>query len=192
VFSFLETFKYSAELSNIMQNKSALLANLFDAKTVEVLKKLLIKQDIFYLRDLSRETNVSLATTFRIVQKLAKLGLVAKEQKDKFTFYTLVKDSPAYKELYTLIIGASPDPISALRKGLESKYGSDFLLYLLKGKEKKIFVISDKADSSNVRDVVDAVSNKIGNKINHIVLKTAQFEQMKDMGLIDAGKLEVI
>lgn len=175
-----------------MQNKSALLANLFDAKTVEVLKKLLIKPGTFYLRDLSRETGVSLATTYRIVQKLAKLGLVAKEQRDKFTFYTLVKESPAFKELYSLIIGVAPDPISALRTALEGKYGSKFSLYLLKGKEKKVFVISDIADNKAVKAIIDKVADKIGKKLNHLVLAPAQFSQMQEMGLIDRGKLEVI
>jgi len=175
-----------------MHNKSALLASLFDAKTVEVLKKLLVKKDIFYLRDLSREAGVSLATTYRIIQRLLKLGLVSKEHKDKFTFYTLVKDSPAYKELYTLIIGTAPDPISALREALSNKYGSKFSLYLLKGKEKKIFIVTEAADSSNIRALVNKVSEKIGQKINHIALTPAQFNQMQEIGLIDKSKLELI
>lgn len=188
----METFKYSNLFQLNMTNKSILLANLFDSKTVEVLKKLLIKKDIFYLRDISRETNVSLATTYRIVQKLAKLGLVAKEQKDKFTFYTLVRDSPAYKELYALIIGTAPDPISALRIELESKYGSNFSLYLLKGKEKKVFVVSSIADNKAVKESVDKVSDKIGKKINHMVFTPAQFQQMQEISLIDRAKLENI
>ena len=175
-----------------MTNKSALLSNLFDAKTVDVLKKLLIKKDRFYLRDLSRETNVSLATTYRIVQKLAKLGLVLKEQNDKFTFYKLAKDSPAYRELYSLIIGTAPDPISALRTNLAEKYGSDFSLYLLKGKEKKVFVVSNIAENKDVRAVVDEVSNKMGQKLNHLVIKPAQFKQMQEIGLINKAKLEII
>jgi len=174
-----------------MHNKSALLATLFDAKTVEVLKKLLVKKDIFYLRDLSRETNVSLATTYRIVQKLTKLGLVSKEQKDKFTFYTLVKDSPVYKELYTLIIGTAPDPIATLRSELEKK-GKEFSLYLLKGREKKIFIVSAKLDDATVKPIIDKIAGKTGQKLNYLVLKPAQFNQMQEMGLIDKNKLEVI
>ena len=175
-----------------MQNKSALLASLFDAKTVDVLKKLLIKKDVFYLRDLSRETGVSLATTYRIIQKLAKLGLVSKEQRDKFTFYSLAKDSPAYRELYSLIIGTAPDPISALRTHLTDKYGSNFSLYLLKGKEKKVFVVSDIAENKDVRAIIDKVADKIGQKLNHLVVKPTQFEQMQEIGLINKAKLDII
>src|SRR3989344_4764345 len=70
-----------------MENRTQLLANLFDKKTIEVLKKLLLKDGTFYLRDISRATNVSLSTTFRIVQKLMGMGLVEKDQIEKFTIY---------------------------------------------------------------------------------------------------------
>ncbi|MBD3263021.1 helix-turn-helix domain-containing protein [Candidatus Woesearchaeota archaeon] len=176
-----------------MSGKSALLAKLFDEKTVKILKKLLIKKGVFYLRDLSRETGVSLATTYRIVQKLIKLGLVTKDKQDKFTFYRLLNDSPAYKELYSLIIGTAPDPISNIRKELENRYGAKkFSLYLLKGKEKKIFVVSKTANSAAVKSIISKVADKTGKKFNHIVLKPTQFSQMQEIGLINRDKLEMI
>ena len=49
-----------------------LMSKIFDIKTVKVIEILLKKRGRFYLRDLSRESGVSLATTYRIVQKLKR------------------------------------------------------------------------------------------------------------------------
>ncbi len=85
-------------------DQQQLLATIFDKKTVAILQNLLKKKDEFYLRDLSRESKVSLATTYRIVSKLAELGLVHKNKKEKTTEYKikLVKNQMLRKCLRSL------------------------------------------------------------------------------------------
>ena len=56
-------------------NYSKLLSTIFDEKIVAVLIVLLNKSNEFGVRELAREANVSIATTYRIIQKL-KLGVV--------------------------------------------------------------------------------------------------------------------
>lgn len=172
------------------KERSALLASLFDKKTVEVLKKLLRKKDIFYLRDLSRETGVSLATTYRIVQKLMKIGLVSKEKKDKFTFYTLLRHSPVYEELHSLVIGAVQDPLQLLKSILEEKY-SNFNIYTTKGKDKKIFVISEHIKPKNIDTILDQIVEKTGVKLSCLIFAPFQFEQMKSAGLITKDTTQI-
>jgi len=90
-------------------DKLKLLSDIFDKKTVDVIVKILSKEDIFYLRDISRESGVSLATTYRIAQKLVKIGLVKKDSLDKFTYYKIQKNSPVHDELAALFIGKKTD-----------------------------------------------------------------------------------
>ncbi len=172
-----------------MEGRAILLSSLFDRKTVELLKRLLLKKDVFYLRDLARETSVSLATTYRIVQRLCSLGLVKKEQKDKFTFYYLVRDSAIFNEIHDLVIGSAPDPLQIFKEKLLGKY-TNFKLY--KDKDKKIFIVSDEAGQPEVAEIAKAVQDQAGTKLNFMVLQPQMFESMNEMGLVNREKLSLV
>ena len=161
-----------------------ILADLFDRKTVDVLKCLLKKDKTFYLRDLSREANVSLATTYRIVQRLLAIGLVKKEIHEKFTFYSIVKNSPAYSELAFLILGKKKavDPVALLKAGL-AKY-SDMELYALKGKEEKYFIVSEQAGPVEIETLISGIEDETGKRLNYMLINNLQFDQMKQLGLV--------
>ncbi len=182
----LETFKNSGCFLGKMpeSNKSVLLASLFDNKTVEVLKKLMDKKDVFYLRDISRDTGVSLATTFRIVQKLVGLGLVQKVRQDKFTFYTIVRGTPIYNEVSTLIVGSPTDPVQMLKIGLEARYASQFQLFGLEGNDKKLFIVGQSMDEEHVKQLMVKILEQTSVRYDYLVLAPQQFEQMKSIGLI--------
>lgn len=165
-------------------NKSVLLASLFDNKTVEVLKKLMDKKDVFYLRDISRDTGVSLATTFRIVQKLVGLGLVQKVRQDKFTFYTLVRGTPIYNEVSSLIVGSPTDPVQMLKVGLEARYASQFQLFGLEGNDKKLFIVGQSIDEEHIKQLMVKILEQTSIRYDYLVLAPQQFEQMKSIGLI--------
>ncbi len=173
-----------------MDEKSSLLANLFDKKTVEVLKKLLLKKDIFYLRDISRETGVPLATTFRIVQKLVGMGLVGREQQDKFSWYKLNRDTPVFKEVYELVLGAKQDPLDLFRELLRGRFDGLFSAYVTKDKDRKIFIVSETVKGNEVEEVSQKIAESAGGqKPNYMVVTPAFFEQMQAMGLIMKDKL---
>jgi len=172
--------------------RSQLLANLFDKKTIEVLKKLLLKQDRFYLRDLSRETSVSLATTFRIVQKLMGLGLVCKEQQDKFVWYKLLRNTDIYKEIYALVMGATPDPADLFKQQLKEKFAASFQAYVTKDKDRKIFIVSEMVKQIDTDAILSNVAESTGTKLNCMVITPAFFEQMQTIGMIQKDKLGVL
>src|SRR3990170_250012 len=121
--------------------KTQLLSSLFDRKTVEVLRKLLLKSGNFYIRDLSKETGVPLATTFRIIQKLVPLGLVQKNEVDKFVFYSVKRNSNVYNDIHALVFGTSNDPIELFKTTLKERYAGGYSAY--QDKDNKIFIISD-------------------------------------------------
>ncbi len=172
--------------------RSQLLANLFDKKTIEILKKLLLKKDIFYLRDISRETSVSLATTFRIVQKLMGLGLVAKEQQDKFSWYKLLRDTEIYKEVYSLVMGSTPDPADMVKQQLREKFAAAFQAFVTKDKDRKIIVISEMVKQADADAIISSVAESTGTKLNCIVMTPAFFEQMQTIGMISKDKLSAL
>jgi len=175
-----------------MEEKSGLLSNLFDKKTVEILKKLLLKKDVFYLRDLSRDTNVSLATTFRIVQKLMALGLVIKEQHDKFTFYKIQRDVPIFSELSSLVLGDMSDPVQIIKKELKDQFGPTFKIYQSRDKDKKIFVVSELVKPQTIEELSIKLQNQTGAKPSMMLVTTSFFEQMHTMGLINKEKLVIM
>lgn len=155
------------------------LEALFDEKTIAVLKQLLSKKDIFYLRDLSRESNVSLATTYRIVQKLKDLGLVQKKQQDKYSIYELNRSSPLFEQIYTLILGIRPDPIELLKRKI-----AELSLELHITKDKKVFIIGDTSKSEAVNSITAEIEAETGIRIKYLLMSAEQFKQMQDMNLV--------
>jgi predicted DNA-binding transcriptional regulator len=167
-----------------MVETSEILSSLFDRKTVEVLKVLLVKENVFYLRDVSRETGVSLATTFRIVQRFLPLGLVKREKQGKFTIYKINKDCDIYSKLYDLIIGKPVDPANLLKDELDKYYRGEYKLFPIKGSDNKIFVIGDKIDKAIVDSAVKTVFETSEIEINSMLVNEEQFVNMQNMGLI--------
>lgn len=170
--------------------KTQLLASLFDKKTVEVLRKLLMKTGNFYIRDLSKETGVPLSTTFRIIQKLASLGLVKKNEMDKFVFYSINKDVPIYHDVHALVFGSSSDPIELFKKSLKERFSGTFSAF--QDKDKKVFIVSDILKDVEVNEMASFVHQKTEVKPNYILITRDFFQKMQEMGLIQREKLQAI
>ncbi len=165
-----------------MSESAQILANIFDEKTVAVLQALLAKKDEFFLRDLSRESKVSLATTYRIVIKLTKMGLVSRQEKEKTTEYKIIKDTPVYSKIYSLILGEKPDAIAILKKFMAEQLPQS-KMFTLKGNKKKVFIIGEKPASEIFTPVLAEVLKETGEKLTILTLGEEQFTQMQDMGL---------
>lgn len=166
-----------------MRTQAKLLAEIFDEKMVRLLQCLLMKEDIFYLRTLSRESGVSLATTHRVVQRLLKMGLVTKEVKDKIRYYRLAKSSPVFRELYSVIIGTSANPIAMLKDNLNEEYGDKASVYTSKN-GKQIFVISNNVKPDFLRETCETIQKVTGVKLGALLVSPVQFKQMRVIGLI--------
>ena len=163
---------------------------MFNKKTVDILKKLLVKRDIFYLRDLSRETSVSLTTTFKIVQKLVSIGLVGREPQGKFTWYKLNRDAAIFKDVSDLVFGSTPDPMVQFKSVLQEKFGAFFHAYVTKDKDKKVFIVTDVLKPQDVDEVAGKLTQDAGGaRPNYMVVTQQFFEQMQAMGLVNKEKL---
>ncbi|MEM4714228.1 MAG: winged helix-turn-helix domain-containing protein [Candidatus Nanoarchaeia archaeon] len=172
-----------------MEEKTALLASLFDKKTVDILRILLLKPGNFYIRDLSKETGVPLATTYRIIQKLASLGLVQKKEFEKFVLYSINKEAPIYHEVHNLIFGTPSDPLELFKSTLKERFGGAYTAY--QDRDKKIFIVSDILKESDIAEIAQLIFNKTGVKPNYILITRDFFQKMQDMNLVQKDKLQL-
>jgi DNA-binding transcriptional ArsR family regulator len=157
-----------------------LMSRLFDEKIVEILRLVLRKKDIFYLRDLSRESGVSLATVYRITQKCLEAGIVRKDKEGKTVFYRVDRKSPAFQAAYELIIGKPED----IRKVLQREIGSNAKIFFKKGDKGKVFVVGKNLNKDILKTKVEKVSIEAGIALKALFLSPEQFSEMREMGLV--------
>ena len=126
--------------------KQALLASIFDKKIVTILSELLKKRGRFYLRDLSRDTGVSLATTYRIIQKLKDSNIVYKDGKEKIEFYEINRNSDEFKILKNIFYSNELENYMKIKNKLLEDYKDGFKIYIDKKDKNKIIIVSSLID----------------------------------------------
>ena len=129
--------------------KQALLASIFDEKIVTILSELLKKRGRFYLRDLSRDTGVSLATTYRIIQKLKESNIVYKDGKEKIEFYEINRNSDEFKILKNIFYSDELETYTKIKNKLSEDYKDGFKIYIDKKDKNKIIIVSSIISEDN-------------------------------------------
>jgi predicted transcriptional regulator len=170
----------------------ALLEELFDQNIIKIIQLFISnKGRDFYLREISKESNVSIATTSRIMFKLVKLNIIVLNKVNKFKLYTLnVNSNVKYLESFM------KKDLQILDKFIESiKHFSEVDQIILHGEEMKdranVFLIGNNINTNAIKEVVANI--KEGNKftVSALVLTKEQYDQMSQMGLY-SGKKKVI
>jgi len=166
-----------------------ILEGLFDSKILKVIRLFLNEKDNqFYLREISNKVNVPVATTFRIVKKLLKLGLIQEIRIKKFKLYK-IKEGSNTKFLESFIreekriLDQFVDRIKNI-SGINS--------VILHGKEKKdrvnILIIGENIDSNSIKQLCADIKEKYNFTISSLTLTEDQFKQMSSMGLYSGEK----
>lgn len=170
----------------MVTNYASLLAGVFDEKIVAVLSVLLRKRGDFGVRELAREAQVSTATTYRIIQKLKAFGIITRAKHGKSISYILKKESNAFNQICSLIIGPKPEPVDVLRNALDSRIGANNYRLLIRGQgnDKKIFVVSDKLTEAMHSEISSTIETESGRKLAFASISVQQLKQMQEMGLI--------
>jgi DNA-binding MarR family transcriptional regulator len=161
----------------------SLLTNIFDEKIVHVIEALLSQEtDFFSIRELADKANVTISTTFRIVQSLEKVGFVKKVQRGRIKFFQLQKTSNAYKQLGQLF-DIKTDINELIKAKVAEKYGDiDIELFSPKKDKNKIFLISEQElDDAELTKEIAPQANK---KLSLLHVTPEQFQKMKNMKLI--------
>jgi DNA-binding transcriptional ArsR family regulator len=172
-------------------DKKQLIEKLFDKKMIKILRLLINNPEKeFYLREISRQTKVPVATTFRIIKLLKEVELID-EKKNKYlkVYRANQKNISVFSELLE-------DKSSALREFVDyvSKL-SGISQLILHGEEYKdkasIFIIGTNSDHEAINVKAVEIKEKFAFNIIHTFLSQNQYEQMTSMGLFSGKKVNL-
>lgn len=168
---------------------SSLLAELFDKKVLDVIMIFLKNRDKdFYLREVSKQSKVPLASTFRIVAKLQQLEFIQPIIISKFKLYRLA-DNDKTKSLETLLLGRkTPVDIFVENVSRLTEVKSIILHGDITREGANLLIIGEQVDSGTLKTLSAEIKEKYNFTINHLVLNDEQFGQMDAMGLYPKRK----
>ncbi|MBN1377128.1 hypothetical protein JW949_02205 [Candidatus Woesearchaeota archaeon] len=169
--------------------KLYLLERLFDNKLISVLRLFLDNPDQeFYLREISRESRVPVATTFRILKKLRELEIIRENHIKKFRIYSLIEDKNS--SYLRNIFSEKESVIDYFVKQVSGI--NEIFFIILYGKEEKdkasILVIGEGVQNEKIKEITDEIKEKHGFILNVLTLTKEQFNQMSSIGLYSGEK----
>lgn len=167
-----------------------ILEELFDQKMLRILRMFIAdKEKQFYLREISKDANVPVATTARIIDKLLKLELIKLIVVKKFKLYQLNADNPNIKYLESflreekLILDIFVDAVKNL-SGVTSIIQHGEIM-----KERaNILILGENIDGAELKRIVAEIKEKYKFTISYLTLAREQFQQMSKMGLYSGEK----
>ncbi|MFC1696761.1 helix-turn-helix domain-containing protein [Nanoarchaeota archaeon] len=170
-------------------DKNKLLSGLFDRKIIQIINVFLQEPSKqFYLKEISDNSGVPIATTHRVLQKLKKLDLIKELKIAKFKVYQLkqtektmflggiLKQSVKVLEYFVEKVQTLPNVVAIILQGQEEKDRANLI------------VIGDRIDSTLIKEVSQEIKDKHNYLINYMVLTSEQYEQMTQMGLYSGNK----
>jgi ACT domain-containing protein len=174
-----------------MENLS-LLEELFDKSTIKIIQLFLSnKEGNFYLREISKLSNVPVATTSRIISKLIKLNIIKLHKINKFKIYSInynndVKYLESFMKKDIQILDKFVDSIKDF-PGIEG--------IILHGEEMKdranVLLIGNNIDTNLIKEVVANIKEGSKFTVTALVLTKEQYDQMSQMGLY-SGKKKIL
>jgi predicted transcriptional regulator len=169
-----------------------ILDGLFDKKILTILKLFLKKKEQqFYLKEISKQTKVSLASTHRILNKLSELGIIERTKIKHLKIYKLA-DNEKTKYLDAMF----EEKKTVLDEFIDQiKNITGIRTIISYGREEKdkanLLIIGESIDNSLIREILVKIKEKYNFTITHLVLTEIQYQQMAAMNLY-SGKKEIL
>ena len=166
-----------------MENKD-ILEQLIDPKVIKILR-IFFENDKkqFYLREIAKNTGVSAASTFRLLNKLVQMRIISLIHSAKFKTYILA-DNETTRFLGQLI-KKEKQILQILVTRVKDISGLDEVI--LYGKEDKdkanVLLIGNNIEAGSVKDVCSGIKEEFNYTINPLILNRDQYDQMNSMGL---------
>lgn len=166
-----------------------ILEQLIDPKTLKIIR-VFFENDKkqFYLREISKLTEVSPASSFRILNKLVDLKIIDLIKSAKFKTYRL-SDNETTRFLGQLIKKQKQVLQILVTRIKDIKELEEVILY---GKEEKdkanILLIGANIPVDAAKDVCSSIKEEFNYTITPLILTREQFEQMDRMGLYPEKK----
>jgi len=164
-----------------------IMERLFDKKIVKLLQFFLNNDSSqFYLREISRNTRVSAASTYRILNKLVELKILEINEIKTAKLYSLANNKTV--DFIKTIL-----EVDVLQYFIEQAVKMpEINEILLLGKKEKakanVLVLGENIDKSKMKLLTGEIKEKYDFTVNQMSLSREQYEQMSAMGLYPGNK----
>lgn len=165
------------------------LEELFDPKMISVMRVFYGKHDVdFNLKDVAKNSKVSMASTFRIVNRLVSVGIVKQTNVAGFKVYRLgdnertrflgqvVKREKQVLQFFVTWAKDIKELEAVILHGQETSERADVLL------------VGENINNAEVKSVCGEIKEKFSYVISPLVLLPDQFKDMVSMGLLPKKK----
>lgn len=168
------------------------LEQLFDAKTLRILKLFLRdSQSTYYLREVSKLTGVSLASTYRILNRILKLNIIEQVQIKRFKVYKLASNKRV--DFLEQFLKEEKRILESFVDQIRTHAGIQAVI--LHGDAQpdraNVLLIGENIDTNELKRLCAEVKEKYNFTISPLTLTQEQFNQMSSMGLY-SGKKKVL
>lgn len=166
-----------------------ILGSLFDKKILALLRVFYSNPDKqWYLREVSKKSKVSVATTSRLITKFLELGIIEQINISKFKLYKLgdnehsrflgqfIKREKQILQVFISRVKLLPGLYSIILHGPEEKTKANILL------------IGSGLNNDEVKSLCGHIQAEYNFRISPLVLTPEQFEQMSGMGMLTEKK----
>ena len=167
-------------------DQSEILSKLFDAKVLAILKFFMSNdKNEYYLREISRLTKVSPASTSRILNSLVKMGLLKLREIKTAKLYSL-ETGKSVEFLKSIV---EVDVVAQFVETATTLTGIEEMLLLTREKSKaNLLVLGHDIDTNELRRIAAEIKEKFSFTLNYMTLTREQYEQMSAMGLYPGSK----
>ena len=187
---FQKRNQYKGKSNPRHMNKKEVLAALIDKKKAAVLYILLNASEEMYLKEIAEKSDVSITSTFRILQEFVELKIIQRKEWKTSKMYYSEKNAQVnfLKDLFD-------DPFDGVGEFIASvKEIPEINSIILHGAQKKgkanVLLIGENIDVSKIEEECSRLKNK-GFELSYLTLGKQQYEQMVKMGLY-AGEKKVL
>ncbi|MCF7862260.1 hypothetical protein K9M79_08550 [Candidatus Woesearchaeota archaeon] len=170
-------------------DQSKFFEALFDTKILKVLRLFYNnKEKRFYLREISKLAEVSLTSTFRIINRLTELQIIRQLNISRFKLYKLdsnemvdmlepiIKEEQSVTVKFIELVKDTPGIHRIIQHGKESDSKSNVL------------VIGEGIPADEIKKMAAVIKDNYNFNITYLTLTEEQYNQMVAMGLYSGEK----
>lgn len=162
-----------------------LLKKLFDEKTVKIVSYIQGKKNV-QIRETARETNLPVATVFRIFKKLESIDLLKGMPVGSFKIYHVNKASKFYSLIEKIV--PKMKPLEAFINDIP-KDKIEQVQLLDEGEDKASILVIGSIKTAKVMETCEQVKQDFSNySIKPLVLTRPQYENMASLNIAPVSK----
>jgi Fe2+ or Zn2+ uptake regulation protein len=161
--------------------KREVLASLLDSKKTAILKVILNSNEELTLNEIAKKGNVSIASTFRLLQEFTNLDFIEKKVWKNSKVYTC-KDNEKITFLKDLFIEEFDGIQAFVEASSNLKDIQEILLHQKNKNKANLLLIGKNIDQKKINQIVKEIKNK-GFELSYVLLSKQQYEQMAKMGI---------